>query len=94
MNQIEASFWKKIGAFENKNISDNLIEEELGSQENSNDQGQAYIGMSKFTDDTSQDCKHLFIDMKFRGKFLSWRNSTLNNWDYNSIGKINSKIQL
>ena len=67
-------------------MSDNLIEEELGSQENSNDQGQAYIGMSKFTDRTSQDCKHLFIDMKFRGKFLSWRNSTFNNWDYNSIG--------
>ena len=76
MNQIEASFWKGLGAYDNRSIGNYYFDHFIGSRGKDNSDDQDFIGISVMTKDTRQVCNDLFISISFRGKVLSWRDFT------------------
>ena len=70
MNQIEASFWKSQGIYEDKSRINEWLQNFIGKQETKKE---TYLGSSLLSMLAAQDCKDLFIEMKFRGEVLSWK---------------------
>ena len=82
LNQIEASFLKDLGVYGNVELT-NVLKNEfvLGRQgklspehENLVNQIKDLVGPNlTFSNWSRQKCKDLFINVSFRGKYLTWR---------------------
>ena len=72
LNQVEASYWKSIGAYANVTVRNEILEKKFGSKYYNQINDKDYFGISDFTETTRQRCKNLFIEMSFRGKYMAW----------------------
>ena len=69
LNQIEASWLKKKGLYNNVKGTNKMLMPWLGSEGHAD-----FLGAGSLTRTTRQRCNNLFISMSFQGKSLTWRN--------------------
>ena len=86
MNQIEASLLRKWKVFDIKNGPNNWTYHYFGTSDLHDDTG---LGVSIIPKVSRQSCKDLFINIRFRGQFMTWKNMPANKsleYDFTSAG--------
>ena len=80
-NQVEASWMKKMGIYDNPKRTTRFTNRWFGSQGNAH-----FLGAAGLIRRTRQECKNMFVSMNFREKFLTWRNLPYDEHTHENIG--------